>query len=106
MSIRPNPIHANYVLNVYNMSYMYLNNILFKSIKGKFHQNPLKTVGGDAETRSCLRTDGWTEVRTDESISIVPFDLLRGVIKLAYDLCMYKVKVILSLVSENLQSLV
>ena len=105
MSIRPNPIHANYVRNVCNMSYMY--NILFKSIKGKFHQNPLKTVGGDAETRSCLWTDGWTEVRTDESISIVPFDLLRGgVIKLAYDLCMYKVKVILSLVSENLQSLV
>ena len=26
-------------------------------ITGKFHQNPLKTVGGDAETSLCLRTD-------------------------------------------------
>ena len=29
-------------------------------ITGKFHQTPLKTVGGDAETRLCLRTDGRT----------------------------------------------
>ena len=27
-------------------------------ITGKFHQNPLKTVGGVAETRLCLQTDG------------------------------------------------
>ena len=27
------------------------------TITGKFHQNPLKTVGGVAETRLCLRTD-------------------------------------------------
>ena len=44
------------------------------TITRKFHQNPLKTVGGDAETRLCLRTDG----RTDEPITIVPFDLRRG----------------------------
>ena len=30
------------------------------TITGKFHQNPLKTVGGVAETRLCLRTDGRT----------------------------------------------
>ena len=30
MSFRPNPVHANYFLNVYNMSSMYLNKILFK----------------------------------------------------------------------------
>ena len=30
MSFRPNPFHANYFLNVYNMSSMYLNEILFK----------------------------------------------------------------------------
>ena len=39
---------------------------------GKFHQNPLKTVGGFAETRLCLWTDGlaeeWTDGRTDEPI--------------------------------------
>ena len=28
------------------------------TITGKFHQNPLTTVGGVAETRLCLRTDG------------------------------------------------
>ena len=31
------------------------------TITGKFHQNPLKTVGGDEETRLCLRTDGLTD---------------------------------------------
>ena len=31
LRFRPNPLHANYILNVYNMSYMYLNKILFKS---------------------------------------------------------------------------
>ena len=31
------------------------------TITGKFHQNHLKTVGGVAETRLCL----WTEGRTD-----------------------------------------
>ena len=30
------------------------------TITGKFHQNPLKTVGGVAKTRLCLRTDGRT----------------------------------------------
>ena len=30
------------------------------TITGKFHQNPLKTVGGVAETRLWLRTDGRT----------------------------------------------
>ena len=30
MSFRPNPFHANYFLNVYNMSSMYLNKIMFK----------------------------------------------------------------------------
>ena len=52
------------------------------TITGKFHQNPLKSVG---ETRLCLRTDGRTEGRTDGrtdgSITIVPFDLRRGTIK-------------------------
>ena len=36
------------------------------TITGKFHQNPLKTVGGVVETRYCLRTDG----RTDETIKL------------------------------------
>ena len=30
MSFRLNPFHAIYILSVYNMSYMYLNKILFK----------------------------------------------------------------------------
>ena len=55
-------------------------------INGKFHQNPLKTVGGVAETRLCLRTDGlmdgrtdgWMEEQTGKPITIVPFDLRRG----------------------------
>ena len=33
------------------------------TITGKFHQNPLRTVGV-AETRLCLRTDGRTDGRT------------------------------------------
>ena len=40
------------------------------TITGKFHQNPLKTVGGVAETRLCLLTEG----RTDKPITVVPFD--------------------------------
>ena len=32
---------------------------VMRTVTGKFHQNPLKTVGGVAETR--FRTDGWTE---------------------------------------------
>ena len=47
------------------------------TITGKFHQNPLKTVGGVAETRLCLRTDG----RMDEPKTVVPFDLRRETIK-------------------------
>ena len=36
------------------------------TITGKFHQNPLKTVGGVADTRLCLRTGGGlTDGRTD-----------------------------------------
>ena len=35
------------------------------SITGRFHQNPLKTIGGVAETRLCLRTDGRTDGRTN-----------------------------------------
>ena len=30
------------------------------TITGNFHQNALKTVGGVAETRLCVRTNGWT----------------------------------------------
>ena len=54
------------------------------TITGKFHQNPLKTVGGVAETRLCLYgwtdglTDGQTDGLTDEPITIAPFDLRRG----------------------------
>ena len=36
------------------------------TITGKFHQNPLKTAGGVAETRLCLRTDGLKDGRTEE----------------------------------------
>ena len=36
---------------------------VMETISGKYHQNPLKTVGGVAETR--FRTDGWTDGRTD-----------------------------------------
>ena len=54
------------------------------TITEKFHQNPLKTVGGVVETRLCLRTDGRKEGRTDgqtdEPITVVPFDLRRGTI--------------------------
>ena len=35
------------------------------TITRQFHQNPLKTVGGVAETRLCLRTDGQVEGRTN-----------------------------------------
>ena len=40
------------------------------TITRKFHQNPLNTVRGVAETRLYLRMD--------EPITIVPFDLRRG----------------------------
>ena len=50
------------------------------TITRKFHQNPLKTVGGVAETRLCLRTDVLTDGRTDEPKTIVSFDLRRGTI--------------------------
>ena len=41
-----------------------------RTITGKFHQNPLKTVGGVAETRLCLQRDGlwmdgWMDGRKD-----------------------------------------
>ena len=51
------------------------------TLSGKFNQNPLETVGGVAETRLCLRTDGLTERRTDEPKTIVPVDLRRGTSK-------------------------
>ena len=35
------------------------------TITGKFHQNPLKAVGGVAETILCLKTDGLTDGRTN-----------------------------------------
>ena len=38
-------------------SIKYANLQVMETITGKFHQNPLKTVGGVAETRLC-RTDG------------------------------------------------
>ena len=56
------------------------------TINGRFHQNPLKTVGGVAETKLCLRTDGRADGRkdgltdrrkggrTDKPITLVPFD--------------------------------
>ena len=31
MSFRPNPFHTTYILNAYNMSYIYLNKLLFKT---------------------------------------------------------------------------
>ena len=39
MSFRPNPFHANYILNVYSISYMYLNKILFKPNQHWFHRD-------------------------------------------------------------------
>ena len=42
----------------------------YRTITGKFHQNPLKTVGGVAETRLCLRTDGLTDGRTQNYSSL------------------------------------
>ena len=38
---------------------------VMETITEKFHRYPLKTVGGVAETRLCLRTDGLTGGRTD-----------------------------------------
>ena len=61
--------------------YKYAHLQVMGTITGKFHQNPLKTVGGVAETRLCLRTDGLTDKWTDEPKTIVPFDLHRGTIK-------------------------
>ena len=43
---------------------------VMETITGKFHQNPLKTVGGDVGTRLCLRPD--------RPITIVPFDECQG----------------------------
>ena len=38
-----------------SIKYAYLQ--VMGTITGKFNQNPLKTVGGVAETRLCLQTD-------------------------------------------------
>ena len=40
---------------------------VMETITEKFHQNPLQTVGGVAETRLCLRTDG----RTNQNYSLL-----------------------------------
>ena len=40
-------------------------NQVMGTINGKFHQNRLKTVGGVAETRLCLWTDGHKDGRTN-----------------------------------------
>ena len=45
-------------LSIASMKYAHLQ--VMGTITGKFHQNLLKTVGGVAETRLCLRTDGRT----------------------------------------------
>ena len=63
-------------LSMTSIKYVHLQ--VMGTITGKFHQNPLKTVGGVAETRLCLRTDRWTDGRMDEPITIVPFDLRWG----------------------------
>ena len=54
---------GNSQLSMTSIKYAHLQ--VMGTITGKFHQNPLKTVGGVAETRLCLRTDGRTEGRTD-----------------------------------------
>ena len=38
------------------------------TITGKFHQNPLKSVGEVAETRLCLRTDGLADGLTNPKL--------------------------------------
>ena len=48
------------------------------TITGKFYRNSLKTVDGVAETSLCVWTDGRKDGRTDEPITLVPFDLRRG----------------------------
>ena len=45
-----------------------------ETITGKFHQNPLKTVGGVAETRLFLRMEG----RADKPITIRPLRQTSG----------------------------
>ena len=55
---------SKYQSSMTSMKYAHLQ--VMATISGKFHQNPLKTVGGVAETRLCLRTD--------EPKIIVPFD--------------------------------
>ena len=40
-------------------SIRYAHFLVMGTITGKFRLNPLKTVGGVAETRLCLRTVGW-----------------------------------------------
>ena len=46
-----------------SIKYAYLQ--VMETITGKLHQNPLKTVGGVAETRLCLWTDDLTDGRTN-----------------------------------------
>ena len=42
-------------LSMTSMKYAHLQ--VMRTITGKYHQSPLKTEGGVAETRLCLRTD-------------------------------------------------
>ena len=48
------------------------------AVTEKFHQNPLKTVRGVAETRLCLRTDGLMNGLKDEHIRIVSSNNVGG----------------------------
>ena len=51
--IKSNPFHANYFLNVYNMSSMYLNKILFKP---KVECNPKVVLNSDICCMTCVGT--------------------------------------------------
>ena len=52
-------------LSMTSIKYVHLH--LMGTITGKLHQNPLKTVGGVAETNF------WMDGLTDKPITIVPF---------------------------------
>ena len=69
------------------------------TITGKFHQNPLETVGGVGETRLYLQTDGQIDGRTDKAITIVPFHLRQGTMIKIYLLCEAWVHVLILLLS-------
>ena len=58
-------------LSITAIKYAYLQ--VMRTITGKFHQNPLKTVGGVVETRLCLWTDRLTDGRTNHYYSPLRF---------------------------------